>query len=180
MKMKDVTQIIAEVDLELELEEVFVSQPSTYVCQVKKDGKSYVLRLRDTNSSSRREVRNLAIIATMEGTSNMIHCYDPYGDYNVTYLTTFSPGQTLYDSGMELSKNLFSRLSAIVRRLHQRGLCGLDLNRSNIVVSPDGERITFVDLGSCLLESELSPEDIQRVREEDLRKLENIGYLRKV
>ena len=130
--------------------------PSSLIYQVRRGRKSFVLKAvseaeEDSLLMLYAERDCLITAADVVGITHFVQDYGLVDGYGAL-LKEFAKGDPWDEIASELrfSSDLLrerytSQLVEIVTSLHTHGICGLDLNATNIVASPNREKITLID-----------------------------------
>jgi len=146
------------------------------VYEVEKEGSIYVLKLTNCEwliEFIEREREILVRAAEVPGITHLVHNYEDVGDYKRAILKEFFEGETLLELKHKIGDvNLQKRLENTIRDIHSLGVAGLDLCQPNIVLSPDRQDVSLIDLDCGLFSEHIGYSEFEKLKSKDRRDLE--------
>ncbi len=130
-----------------------------FVLKVEKEGTSYVLKAFKSSDAWERdhiatEVRALDLAGDVKGITHLVHDYGTISGYNAI-LKEYREGhrpkwRELEETGLQI------QLEQTVEQLHGLGLANLELLSRNVIIAPDQQSVSIIDLGSCFFQDKIS------------------------
>lgn len=143
--------------------------------QVGLDGSLYVMKIVSTDEAYKTDLKELEqerrVLTRARGIdniTNLLNFYSHVEEY-VAILKEYAAGDILKGLNRPFDKNkVVRRLSDIIAEFHERGIACLDINKGNIVISPDGKRGTIIDLNIAYFREDCTTvEFFERLKQED-------------
>ncbi len=156
---------------------------SALVLQVEKEGLMYVLKFprwgrpKYVENHLKQEVDNLNLAKNVQGITHLIKKYKDRRDYKNIILKEFFEGEPVYSVGKINDSKLQIKLRNTIDELHSLGIAKLDIDNQNIVISPDRQDVFLVDLGSGILEKNMSLSEFRKLKKGDIKDLEENIFL---
>ena len=180
----ELREIVRKIDPTLEIAEVLSEPPNivaiTYSEDTPKILKIFPIRGRQINHLQ-REACALKRGEGIPGIPSLVKDYGRQEDF-YAILREYAKGKTVEEmpSRTIQDEHLYSLLLETIHSLHTRGIANLDINRENVVVSPNKQTATIIDLGHAIFDSDYSFWNgwwkIHQAKQDDLNDLKNLCW----
>ncbi len=169
--------LLKAIDPTLVFQEDLYDYVPRFVLKVEKGGTLYVLKAFNSSDEWEKdhittEVRGLELARDVGGITHLVHNYGTICGYNAI-LKEYREGRQPLRGELQ-SRSLQRQLEDTITQLHERGLAKLEVAKRNIIIAPDRQRVSIIDLGSCLFHDEMSPSLFEDWKEMDWQMYRNV------
>src|SRR3989344_9351027 len=170
-------QIVGEIDPSLGYVRALSDQG--YVIEVESGGIKHVLKTETPRFKSfiRKEYEVLQIARGVPGINHLVREYRDIAGFDIVLLKEYFPGADLRKLNVRIKDvNIQRKLEETVRALHSLGICYLDLDPRNVLLSPDRTEVRLFDFGTAIFAKDCARSDFESTKADDLRKLETLIF----
>lgn len=117
----------------------------------------------------------LKIAKNVEGITHLIKDYGKINKEDLmcrAILKEYFEGNLLYSSKTKINTSLKTQIIKIVLNLHELGITLGDVQKNNIVISPDKSKVKIIDLGCGKFKKSVTKKRFKEVKKRDLKELE--------
>jgi serine/threonine protein kinase len=173
------------------LEEMMASTCKNY--KVEQNGKYFTAKVAERSEKESyfqviKEYSSLCRLAIIPNTARLCDLYYGESEYLMVPKSAFSqtnvnpdlaiiikdfiPGETIEDKKLDLAQKII--LSKTVLKIHEKGICNLDLRPNNVVVSNLNNQPYLFDFGMCVYREFMDAITFRGLVRQDLANLEKL------
>ena len=149
-----------------------------FVLEVEREGSKFILKTSHAYLLHvEKERKALQIARDVPGITHLVDQYHNVGGFDIVLLKEYFPGADLRKLNVRIKDvNIQRKLEETVRALHSLGICYLDLDPRNVLLSPDRTEARLFDFGTAIFAKDCARSDFESTKADDLRKLETLIF----